>query len=294
MARSTVHRSHVVVVTGMSGAGRSQTANVLEDLGFFVVDNLPPSLIGDVVDRAGAPEGSRDRIAVVVDTRGGLTFEDLDVALRGLLSRGITTTVLFLDADDAVLVHRFEETRRTHPVMVGTLADKIATERKSFEEIRGTADIIIDTSELNVHELQHRIEVAFAGELPRRTMRVDVTSFGFKRGVPRVVDLLFDVRFLPNPHWVPDLREQTGIDEDVRSYVLDQPDAGEFLSRTADLLAFLLPRYEDEGKSYLTIAVGCTGGRHRSVAIAEEIGRNLQSGDDVQVTVRHRDLAEPL
>jgi UPF0042 nucleotide-binding protein len=278
-----------VIVTGLSGAGRSEAANVLEDVGYYVVDNLPPALVLDVVDRIGIPEGSHDKVAVVVDTRGGLTADDLDTVLRGLLGRGIPTTVLFLDADDATLIRRFEETRRRHPVVEGALLDKITAERRGFEEIRGMADVIVDTSDLNVHEFRRTLLDAFAGERPRRVMRIDVTSFGFKRGVPRVVDLLFDVRFLPNPHWVPDLREQTGLDAAVRDYVLAEDDAAAFMDSIGGLLEFLVPRYAAEGKAYLTIGVGCTGGRHRSVAIAEEIARRIEALD-VDVTVHHRDL----
>ena len=255
-----------------------------------MVDNLPPGLITQLVDGAGVVDGQRERMALVVDTRGGLTYEDLDEALLGLSSRGIRTTVLFLDADDATLVRRFEETRRTHPVAEGTLGDRIATERKAFEEIRGAADIIIDTSDLNVHELRQKLEQAFAAEMPERKMRVDVISFGFKRGVPRVVDLMFDVRFLPNPHWEAELRLQTGLDAAVREYVLGQDDTGPFLDQIGSLLEFLVPRYEAEGKSYLTIGIGCTGGRHRSVAVATEIAQRLAVSDAIDVNVTHRDL----
>jgi UPF0042 nucleotide-binding protein len=231
-------------------------------------------------------------MALVVDTRGRLTEADLQEALLGLHSRGIRTTVLFLDADDATLVRRFEETRRTHPVTQGRLAEKIATERASLEDIRGGADIIIDTTDLDVHQLRRRLETAFADELPERQMRVDVLSFGFKRGVPRVVDVMFDVRFLPNPHWVEELRPLTGRDDAVRDYVLAQPDSQEFLHQVTKMLQFLIPRYANEGKSYLTIGIGCTGGRHRSVALADEIGRSVAELGEVEVTVGHRDLQD--
>jgi len=282
----------VIVVTGMSGAGRSQAAAVLEDLGYFVVDNLPPTLIGDVVDRVGVVEGDHAKMAAVVDTRGGVTPHDLDEAMRGLLGRGIRTTVLFLDADDATLVRRFAETRRSHPINAGSLADSIAEERRGFVEIRGMADVIIDTTELSVHALRRRIEAAFAADRDDRRMRVDVTSFGFKHGVPSIVDLLFDVRFLPNPHWVPELRPLTGLDPEVRDYVLSSEDAAQFTDQMVALLEFLLPRYEAEGKKFLTIGIGCTGGQHRSVALAEEVASRL-AGGDADVAVRHRDLPEP-
>jgi UPF0042 nucleotide-binding protein len=202
---------------------------------------------------------------------------------------GVPTTVLFLDADDEVLVKRFEESRRPHPVEAPTLGESIALERAALEDVRGQADVVIDTSERTVPELRRALAEIFSGQQPHRPLRVAVTSFGFKHGVPRVIDLLFDVRFLPNPFWVPELRPLTGRDEAVRRYVLDMADTGVFLSQAEALLEFLLPRYEAEGKAYLTIGVGCTGGRHRSVVIAEELGRWLE-GHDVAAAVRHRDL----
>ncbi len=283
--------SKAVIITGMSGAGRSQAANVMEDLGYFVVDNLPAEMIKFLVDQIGVPEGIRERIAVVVDTRGGVTFEALDLALKSLLQRGVRTTVLFMDADDAALERRFEETRRSHPIPEGTLAERIAEERRSFEEIRGLSDVIIDTTDLNVHELREKVEEAFEGAGRMRRLRVDVISFGFKRGTPRVVDVLFDVRFLPNPHWIPELRPLTGHDQPVRDHILSADDAGVFVDKTMDLMRFLLPKYEAEGKAYLTIGVGCTGGRHRSVALANELTRLLRvEGFDANVS--HRDTPE--
>ena len=279
---------HVVVVTGMSGAGRSAAANVLEDLGYFVIDNLPAGLIVDVVEGSGVGEGERDRFAVVVDTRGGVTADELAEAVTVLRAKGLRTTVLFLDAGDRVLIRRYEENRRPHPVPGATLGESIASERSALVEVRALGDVIADTTDLNVHELGDRLRNAFARGLPEGRLQVDVTSFGFKKGVPRVVDLLFDVRFLPNPHWVPELRELTGRDDAVREYVFSHQEAGAFVDRVSELLDFLIPKYEHEGKSYLTIGIGCTGGRHRSVAIADEIANHLgESG--VQVTVHHRD-----
>ena len=279
---------HVVIITGMSGAGRSHAADVLEDLKYFVVDNLPVDLIVELVERSGVGDESRERVGVVVDTRGGVTADQLSETIKLLRQMDYRTTVLFLDADDRVLIRRFEESRRPHPVAAATLDESISLERANMLEIRGLADLIADTSDLNVHELGDRLRNAFARGLPERRMQIDVTSFGFKHGVPRVVDLLFDARFLPNPHWQPELRMLTGKDRAVSDYVFTHEEAGEFLEKVIDLLDFVIPEYEKEGKAYLTIAVGCTGGRHRSVALAEAIGTYLR-GRDHQATVHHRD-----
>ena len=278
----------VVIITGMSGAGRSSAANVLEDIGYFVVDNLPPSLIGAVVEHRDMADAARSRLAVVVDSRGGLDFDQVETAIRNLLSQGVGTSVLFLDATDTALVTRFEETRRTHPVEAQTLADSIAMERTALEELRGMADVIVDTTDTNVHELRDQLRRAFSDVQPRQ-MRVDIVSFGFKRGLPRVLDLLFDVRFLPNPHWDPKLRPQTGLDRPVRDYVLQQDDAKPFMDQASHMLEFLIPRYMAEGKAYLTIGIGCTGGRHRSVAIATALAEQLEA-KGLPVSVSHRDL----
>ncbi len=283
-------RPQLVVITGMSGAGRSLAGKALEDLGFFVIDNLPANLIARVVEQADpARDPRRRRLAVAVDTRGGLSFEALEEVLMTLANDEVPTTLLFLDADDEVLIQRFAESRRPHPVEAPTLNESIALERAALEDLRGQADVVIDTSDRSVHDLRQLLSEVFAGERPRRPMRVTLTSFGFKHGVPRVVDLLFDVRFLPNPFWVPELRSLTGHDEPVRQMVMSHPDTGEFLERTQSLLEFLLPRYEAEGKSYLTIGIGCTGGRHRSVLVAEELGCWLAERD-VDASIRHRDL----
>jgi UPF0042 nucleotide-binding protein len=282
-------RPQLVVITGRSGAGRSQAGKALEDLGFFVIDNLPANLIARVVEQADpAGDPRRRRLAVSVDTRGGLSFEALEEVLLTLAREGVPTTLLVLDAEDEVLTERFSESRRPHPVEAPTLSESIALERAALQDLRGQADMVVDTSDRSVQELRRLLQELFAGELPRRPLRVAVTSFGFKHGVLRVVDLLFDVRFLPNPFWVPELRPLTGHDEPVRRMVMSHPDTGEFLGRTEALLEFLLPRYEAEGKSYLTIGVGCTGGRHRAVVMAEELGRWLAERE-VEVSVRHRD-----
>ena len=282
-------RPELVVITGMSGAGRSLAGKALEDLGFFVIDNLPANLIARVVEQADpAGDPRRRRLAVAVDTRGGLSFEALEEVLLTLAREGVPTTLLFLDAEDEVLTKRFSESRRPHPVEAATLSESIARERAALQDLRGQADVVVDTSDRSVQELRRLLHDLFARERPRRPLRVAVISFGFKHGVPRVVDLLFDVRFLPNPFWVTELRPLTGRDEPVRGMVMSQPDTAEFLSRVEGLLEFLLPRYEAEGKSYLTIGVGCTGGRHRAIVVAEELGRWLAERE-VEVTVRHRD-----
>ena len=284
----TPTNAHVVIITGMSGAGRSEAANVLEDIGYFVVDNLPLDLVSNLVTSVGVADGTRSKVAIVVDTRSGIDGTILDRALLHLHRDGIPTTVLFLDADDRALIRRFEESRRPHPLPESALARSITAEREAFEEIRAASDVIVDTSELSVHGLRDRLREAFASDTAP-TMRVDITSFGFKRGIPRVADLMFDVRFLPNPHWMPDLRPLTGLDDDVRSYVFSHAEAGTFLEKVTDLLDFLIPEYEVEGKSYLTIGIGCTGGKHRSVAMAEAIGSHLRDRG-VETSVHHRDM----
>jgi UPF0042 nucleotide-binding protein len=281
--------AHVVIITGLSGAGRSQAANVLEDIGYFVVDNLPIEMLPNLVSTVGVVDGARSKIAVVADTRANMDALTLDMALMDLHRDGLPTTVLFLDADDRILARRFEETRRPHPLPGSSLIQSIRAERAAFEDVRASADVIVDTSDLSVHQLRDRLRDAFAGADTRSSMRVDVTSFGFKRGIPRVVDLMFDVRFLPNPHWVNDLRPQTGLDAPVKDYVFSHPEAGEFLGKVTEMLDFLIPHYEAEGKSYLTIGIGCTGGRHRSVALTEAVGRHLTDAG-VDTTVHHRDL----
>ena len=279
----------VVVVTGLAGAGRSTAAKVLEDLGFFVIDNLPPKLIGQAAEIADVADIARFKLAVAVDSRSGiLTFSELEEEILQLERDGVRTLTVFLDADDSELVRRYQENRRPHPVKADTLEESIATERKLLADLRGNADVLIDTSELSVHDLRRRLQDAFEAPSPRPTMKVSVSSFGFKHGSPRDLDLVFDVRFLPNPHWVPDLRPLTGIDKAVADYVLTDPAAVEFVDRVDELLAFLVPHYVDEGKAYLRVGIGCTGGRHRSVAIAEEFGRRLID-EGIDVTVRHRD-----
>jgi UPF0042 nucleotide-binding protein len=280
----------VLVLTGMSGAGRSTAAKVLEDLGFTVIDNLPPQLMTGAVDHHGVTEGRR-RLAIVIDSRGGLPVDAIRTAIRDLEQQGIRTRLLFLDADDQMIIRRYEENRRPHPLRKGSLSEAIAAERELLDPLKEESDTVIDTTDLNVHQLRDRIGDQFSEGTPLRPMRVSVTSFGFKNGTPRDTDLLFDVRFLPNPHWVPELRPYRGTDQPVIDYVLGFDDAREFLERVEDLLGFLIPRFAAEGKSYLTIGIGCTGGHHRSVALAEELGKWL-ADQSIDARVRHRDIGK--
>ncbi|HEX2155143.1 MAG TPA: RNase adapter RapZ [Acidimicrobiia bacterium] len=283
-----VDRPHVLVVTGMSGAGKSSAANVLEDNGYNVIDNLPPELLSQVADFHGVADSPR-RLAVVVDARGGDALEALQEVVQQLAQGGIRTAILFLDADDATIIRRYGENRRPHPLGLPTVEEAIAAEREMLDGLRESADVVIDTTDLNVHQLRDRVVNEFSSEAMQRPMRVSVRSFGYKHGTPRDADLVFDVRFLPNPHWVPELKPLRGTDDDVAQYVLSNPDAAEFVERIDQLISFLLPRYESEGKSYVSIAIGCTGGHHRSVAIAEELGKRLENRG-IRAAVRHRDV----
>lgn len=279
----------LAVVTGLSGAGRNTAARCLEDLGWFVVDNLPPSLISAVVELASRAQGGVQRVAVGVDIRSRAFSSDLRAALGELATRGARPRVLFLEASDEVLVQRYEANRRPHPLQSGDrLLSGISRERALLADLRGEADLVIDTSRLNVHELRRQIDAAFA-EQAAPTLRATVLSFGYKYGLPVDADLVADMRFLPNPHWVPELQPHTGRDADVRDYVLGQPGAGDFLDRWVDMFGVVADGYRREGKRYVTIAVGCTGGKHRSVAVAEELARRL-AGDGTDVRVVHRDL----
>jgi UPF0042 nucleotide-binding protein len=281
-------RPHVLVVTGMSGAGKSSAANVLEDNGYNVIDNLPPAVLSQVVDFHGVGE-RRSRLAVVVDARGGDALEALQEVVQQLSQNGIRTAILFLDAEDSTIIRRYEENRRPHPLGYATIEEAIAAEREMLDPVREAADVVIDTTDLNVHQLRDRVVNEFSSEAMQRPMRVSVRSFGYKHGTPRDADIVFDVRFLPNPHWVPELKPLRGTDPDVADYVLGNPDAAEFVDRIDELVSFLIPRYESEGKSYVSIGIGCTGGHHRSVAIAEELGRRLEK-QGIRAAVRHRDV----
>jgi UPF0042 nucleotide-binding protein len=279
----------LLLVTGMTGAGRSTAAGVLEDLGWFVVDNLPPQLIGQVIELVGGHGRDENRIAVVVDARSRWFFAALRGALDDLSQLGMPPTILYLDATDEVLVRRQEAARRPHPLQDGgRLLDGITAERAIMGDLRGGADVVIDTTTLNVHQLAAKVISAFAGADNRR-LRVTLVSFGFKYGLPVDSDMVADMRFLPNPHWDPTLRPMSGLDEPVRQAVLKRPEAVDFLDRYEALLASLTSDFVREGKRFITIAIGCTGGRHRSVTMVEALAERL-AAYDVDTVVVHRDL----
>jgi RNase adapter protein RapZ len=281
-----------VLLTGMSGAGRSTAAKALEDAGWFVSDNLPPSLLFSLAEEAGRVKLAETRVAAVVDVRSLAFTSDLNAAIEELAGRGIGVRVVFLEASDEALVRRFENVRRPHPLQAdGRLVDGIERERAILREVRANAGLVIDTSKLNVHELRKKIVAFFGGE-QRPGLTVSVVSFGYKNGLPVDADLVVDCRFLANPHWVPELRPMSGLDAPVREFVRAQPGAKEFLEGYVELFAIVAAGYSREGKSYATLAVGCTGGRHRSVAIAEELGARLRERG-LEVQVNHRDIGQP-
>ena len=287
-AAEGAHLPDLAIITGMSGAGRSTTANVLEDLGWFVVDNLPPALLPTLAELGGRSRGDVARMAAVVDVRSRAFFADLTAALAQLAADGSDPRIIFLEASDDSLVRRHEAVRRPHPLQGdGRLVDGIAREREMLRDLRAEADIVLDTTDLNVHELGAKVLAAFDQDEPG--LHATVMSFGFKYGLPVDADLVVDCRFLPNPHWVPELRPLNGTDEPVRAYVMAQLGADEFLDTYERLLTIIGDGYQREGKRYATIAVGCTGGKHRSVAMTEELARRL-AGHGVEASVVHRDL----
>jgi UPF0042 nucleotide-binding protein len=288
--------SEVVLVTGMSGAGRSTVAHVMEDLGWYVVDNLPPALLPNLCDLAAT---TVTKYAVVIDVRGGQFFDELNGALAELEKRGIARRILFVDASDDVLVRRFEATRRPHPLQGSDrILDGIAKERERLREVRSIADLIVDSSAFNIHQLEKKIEEIFhsAGDAD---LRVNVLSFGYKYGIPVDADLVVDCRFIANPHWVPELRPLNGLDAPVSEAVLGSANTQEFLDRYQSLFETMAVGFFNEGRKYLTLAVGCTGGKHRSVAIAEELSKrfnakSLIGGRSIIAHPMHRDLGREI
>lgn len=290
--RSTRHVD-VTVITGLSGAGRSEAAKALEDLGWFVIDNLPPTLIGRVLSLALAPGNEIQRVALVIDARGGIFFTEAMKELEKVRRDVSNFRLVFLEASDDALVRRFDASRRLHPLATeDPVSVGIQRERELMSRFREGADLILDTSDMPVRELRAKIGAYFEGGHPAEGLKTTVISFGYKFGLPLDADIVLDVRFLPNPHWVPELRELTGLQDGVRDYVLTQEATGEFLDRTRDLFALLLPGYQQEGRHYLTVAIGCTGGRHRSVVLADEVAKFI-TDKGFAVKVIHRDVERP-
>jgi UPF0042 nucleotide-binding protein len=282
----------VVIITGMSGAGRSTVAHALEDSGWYVIDNLPPQLILSVIELT---ERTSDSVAVVIDVRGRQFFDDLNRSLADLAERGVARKIIFVDASDEVLITRFESTRRPHPLQANDrIVDGIEREREKLRELRNGADLVVDTSQLNIHQLEKKINELFQGAR-LASLKVNILSFGYKFGIPADADLVMDCRFIPNPHWQPELRPKNGLDPAVSSAVLEADAVPEFLQRYVALFESIGRGYLQEGKKYLTLAIGCTGGKHRSVAIAEELAKRLNGMEiapDAEVSAHaiHRDL----
>ncbi len=283
----------VTVITGLSGAGRSEAARALEDLGWYVIDNLPPALISKMLSLALSPGNDINRIALVIDARGGTFFTEAQSALDKLRQDIANFRMIFLEASDDALVRRFDASRRMHPLAPDErVVDGIKRERELLRKFRDGADLIIDTSDFSVRELRTRVGAYFEGAVGSDELKTTIVSFGYKFGLPLDADIVLDVRFLPNPHWVEGLREQTGKQAGVSDYVLAQDTTQDFLARTKDLFAMLLPGFAKEGRHYLTVAVGCTGGRHRSVVLAEEIGAFIRD-KGMAASVIHRDVERP-
>ena len=280
----------LLFITGMSGAGKTYAIRSLEDLGYFCVDNLLPALVPKFVELCQEAEGRIDQVALVIDIRGGRFFDDLFQALQDLQKQGYSYEILFLEASIEVLVNRFKETRRRHPLSSqGRLLEDILLEKVRLEELRGIANKIIDTSELSTSELKNQIMDLYGPRDDKDRMHITILSFGYKYGIPLDADLVVDVRFLPNPYYVAELQCQTGCDQGVKDYVMKAPVATEFLTKYNDFLTFLLPHYVREGKTNLVIAIGCTGGQHRSVTLANALAESL-NGENYKLTVRHRDM----
>ena len=282
-----------IIVTGLSGAGKSEATNTLEDMGYFCVDNLPPKLIKKFAEVCKQSQGSIDKVALVMDIRGGIFFDDLFESLSELSREQFQYEILFLDTSDEVLVNRFKEKRRSHPLAPGgRVITGIELERQKLRDVKDKADVIIDTSKYAIKDLREEMARKFGDkEMPEKQMAITILSFGFKYGIPVDSDLVFDVRFIPNPFYIPELKPFSGNDEPVKNYVMDQIETQTFLEKANDMFEFLIPNYQKEGKRQLIISIGCTGGRHRSVAIANSIYETLHSNNH-DVYVEHRDIKE--
>ena len=282
-----------IIVTGLSGAGKSEATNALEDMGYFCVDNLPPKLIKKFAEVCKQSQGSIDKVALVMDIRGGIFFDDLFESLSELSREQFRYEILFLDTSDEVLVKRFKEKRRSHPLAPGgRVITGIELERQKLREVKDKADVIIDTSKYAIKDLREEMARKFGDkEMPEKQMAITILSFGFKYGIPVDSDLVFDVRFIPNPFYIPELKPFSGNDEPVKNYVMEQTETQTFLQKANDMFEFLIPNYQKEGKRQLIISIGCTGGRHRSVAIANSIYETLHSNNH-DVYVEHRDIKE--
>ena len=282
-----------IIVTGLSGAGKSEATNALEDMGYFCVDNLPPKLIKKFAEVCKQSKGSIDKVALVMDIRGGIFFDDLFESLSELSKEQFQYEILFLDTSDEVLVKRFKEKRRSHPLAPGgRVITGIELERQKLRDVKDKADVIIDTSKYAIKDLREEMARKFGDkEMPEKQMAITILSFGFKYGIPVDSDLVFDVRFIPNPFYIPELKPFSGNDEPVKNYVMEQTETQTFLQKANDMFEFLIPNYQKEGKRQLIISIGCTGGRHRSVAIANSIYETLRANNH-DVYIEHRDIKE--
>ena len=282
-----------IIVTGLSGAGKSEATNTLEDMGYFCVDNLPPKLIKKFAEVCKQSQGSIDKVALVMDIRGGIFFDDLFESLSELSREQFQYEILFLDTSDEVLVKRFKEKRRSHPLAPGgRVITGIELERQKLRDVKDKADVIIDTSKYAIKDLREEMARKFGDkEMPEKQMAITILSFGFKYGIPVDSDLVFDVRFIPNPFYIPELKPFSGNDEPVKNYVMEQTETQTFLQKANDMFEFLIPNYQKEGKRQLIISIGCTGGRHRSVAIANSIYETLRANNH-DVYIEHRDIKE--
>lgn len=281
----------LIIVTGMSGSGKTTALKMLEDAGFYCVDNIPLNLVEKFVELIAMPENEIDKMVLGLDVRADLHFEDAHETLRFLKEKGYPMEILFLDCDDATLINRYKETRRLHPLApYGRVEDGVAKEREILEDLRKDADYVLDTTKLLTRELKAELDRIFVQNESYNSLMVTVTSFGFKYGIPNDADLVFDVRFLPNPYYIDGLRGKTGNDKEVQDFVMEHPESGQFLDKLTDMVQFLIPNYVKEGKYRLVIAIGCTGGRHRSVTLANALYDRLKNKGDYGIKLDHRDI----